>query len=255
VALIAEGGGGPLKTVREQLRRTASSVRDRLSADTWRALTALDGELGGDGGEDANQALTRLNRVVIACAALAGMARENTTRGPGWRFLDLGRRIERALCTVDCLHAAFADCGASAAALDALLKTADSAITYRSRYLTTVQAAPVVDLLLTDATNPRSIAYQAHQIAEHVAALPRESTTALPPLPERLAVQLTTAVRLADPTELCRDADADRAGFLQLLDDLHGILLALSEAVTTAYLTHIAPSRAMQRDEPAEGEP
>jgi uncharacterized alpha-E superfamily protein len=239
-----------MKPAREHLRRTAFGVRDRISADTWRALTALDSELSAEGAEDANQALARLNRVVIACASLAGMARENTTRGPGWRFLDLGRRIERATWMVDCLHAALAGpTGGDEPALEALLRTADSAITYRSRYLTTIQAAPVVDLLLTDHTNPRSIAFQANQIAEHVANLPRESNTALPSQAERLATHLQATVRLVDPTELCRPDEASRNGLVDLLDDLGGTLAALSEAVTTAWLTHIAPSRAFARDE------
>lgn len=246
VALISDGAGGPLKVVREHLRRTAFGVRDRLSADTWRALTALDAELADEGGEDANQALARLNRVVIACAALAGMGRENTTRGPGWRFLDLGRRMERASFTIDCIHAAFEDGRGLPAELEALLRTADSAITYRSRYLTTMQAAPVVDLLLTDHTNPRAVLFQVNQIVEHVSNLPREAIGALLCPAERLATHLQAAVRLADPVELCK-ADAGHA-LVELLDDLSGTLTALSDAVTTAWLTHIAPSRAFARD-------
>ena len=35
------------------------------------------------------------NTKAFTTAALAGMGMENTTRGPGWRFLDLGRRLER----------------------------------------------------------------------------------------------------------------------------------------------------------------
>lgn len=247
VGLIADGAGGPVRTVRDHLRRTSFGVRDRLSADTWRALTALDAELSVEGAEDANQALARFNRVVIACAALAGMGRENTTRGPGWRFLDIGRRIERASFMVDCMHAAFSAANGGAAALEALLRTADSAITYRSRYLTTIQAAPVVDLVLTDPTNPRAVAFQANQIAEHVANLPREAVGALPCPAERLATHLQAVVRLADPIELCRPGQEERARLLEFLDGLQETLTSLSEAVTTAWLTHIAPSRAFAR--------
>ncbi len=245
VALIDAGAGGPLRPVRDNLRRTSFGVRDRLSADSWRALTALDAELSVDGGEDANQALARLNRVVIACAALAGMGSENTTRGPGWRFLDLGRRVERATCTIDCLHAVL-ECGSTVAALEAVLRVADSSITYRSRYLTTLQAEPVIDLLLCDASNPRAVAYQTEAIAAHVADLPHESGSALATPAERLATRLVASVRLADPLALCRD----RAAGLALLDALNADLIALSEAVTTAYLTHVAPSRALAREMP-----
>lgn len=246
VRLISDGASGPLRQVSDHLRRTAFGVRDRLSADTWRALTALDAELSAEGAEDANQALARLNRMIIACAALAGMGRENTTRGPGWRFLDLGRRIERTVFVVECLQAAFADGIGHPPELEALLHTADSAITYRSRYLTTIQAAPVLDLLLTDPTNPRAVAFQANQIAEHVANLPREAVGALLCPAERLATHLQATVRLVDPVELC-NRDGGPEQLTKLLEDLITTLTALSDAVTTAWLTHIAPSRAFAR--------
>ena len=84
------------------------------------------------------------------------------TREAAWRFLDMGRRLERALNTALVARAgagrrARAD---EAPVLEALLDTADSAMTYRRRYRATLQVAPVVDLLAADEGNPRSILFQ-----------------------------------------------------------------------------------------------
>ena len=56
--------------------------------------------------------------------------------------------------------------------LESLLEAADSAITYRRRYLASLHAAPVLDLLLTDPTNPRSVVFQLGALLEHVVKLP-----------------------------------------------------------------------------------
>ncbi len=88
------------------LHRAAFAVRDRLSNDTWRIVNHLDQQLGRRApGAQLGDDLVLLNRVVVELAALAAMGMENTTRGPGWRFLDIGRRLERALFTCDLLRA------------------------------------------------------------------------------------------------------------------------------------------------------
>lgn len=239
--------GTLIERLRGDLRRTSASVRDRLSNDTWRALRSLDDELSARPVvDDVNEAIARVDRIVLTCSAIAGFGLENTTRGPGFHFLDLGRRIERACSTLEILRAALPVTRASTSreTMDALLRVADSAITYRSRYLATVQLAPVLDLMLTDTTNPRSIAFQIERIAQHVRDLPRESRTALPTPSERLATTIVAAVTLADPHQLAA-ATPDGA---KLLDDWLARqitdLESLSDAVTTAYLTHIVPTRA-----------
>ncbi|MFM2089878.1 MAG: hypothetical protein RLZZ127_367 [Planctomycetota bacterium] len=232
------------------LARNAGAVRDRLSADTWRAIGAIERTMAAerhDAGDPA-EAVERLDRLIMACAALAGMGQENTTRGPGWRFLDLGRRIERAAQGLDLLQAA-ADAGFERPALEAVLAVADSSITYRARYLATLQAHAAVDLILTDDTNPRSVGFQAEAIASHLAHLPHEQERALPTPAERIATRILAAIRLADPAALfARGADPDEVR--TLLASLADDVTALAEALSTAYLIHVAPSRSLARGTP-----
>jgi uncharacterized alpha-E superfamily protein len=172
--------------------------------------------------------------------AFAGLAAESMTRTQGWRFLDLGRRIERAWQLASLLHSTInTEDGGLPSVLEAILKVADSLMTYRSRYLSTVQVAPVLDLLVVDDTNPRSIANQLLIIEGHVEELPRDSSRALLSPEQRLAVSLRNAVRLADPTELARvEAEAERPVLDRLMRRLQDQLPKLSDAVSSRFLTH-----------------
>ncbi len=94
------------------------------------------------------------------------------TRLAGWRFLELGRRIERALLTCR-LTRCFAQPGAPDGGLDVLLELADSQISYRQRYVMIAALAPVIDLVMLDPNNPRSVVFQLDRIETHLGALPK----------------------------------------------------------------------------------
>ena len=102
------------------------------------------------------------------------MEMENMTRGHGWRLLDLGRRLERGINVVTLLQAAVSLNSQGLAALDPVLEMTDSVMTYRRRYFAEPQWPGVLDLLLADESNPRSLAFQAAALAEHASHLPRE---------------------------------------------------------------------------------
>ncbi len=233
---------GSVRDCLRRLRQAGFAVRDRLSNDTWRIIDQLEAELppGSSGPPEAAELLPALNRLITGCSALAGMGMENTTRGSGWRFMDLGRRLERALFTVEVLRALLAsEKPQGEAALEAALEVADSAITYRSRYLTSLQAPAVLDLLLTDDSNPRSAGFQLELVAAHVAKLPRDRDQALPTAAERLALGTYTWVRLIDPFDLCRfDERGGRPALAHFLDHLASDLCVLSDTITTQYLSH-----------------
>ncbi|MFM2092675.1 MAG: hypothetical protein RLZZ127_3164, partial [Planctomycetota bacterium] len=131
-------------------------------------------------------------------------------------------------------------------ALEALLAVADSSITYRARYLATLQAHAAVDLLLTDDTNPRSVGFQAEIIAAHLAHLPHEQERALPTPAERVATRVLAAIRLADPAVLLAPGQ-DPQPVQDLLTALADDTTALADALSTAYLIHVAPSRSLAR--------
>jgi uncharacterized alpha-E superfamily protein len=117
-------------------------------------------------------------------------------------------------------------------------------MTYRNRYLTNLQLAPLLDLLLTDETNPRSVAFQAAALSAHVDALPRGVTQLLLGGEQRIALGLLTELRLCDVYKFAvSDAAGERADLEQFLDRCAAHLRALSDEITKHYLIHAGPSR------------
>jgi uncharacterized alpha-E superfamily protein len=233
----------------------ASVVRDRISIDSWKILSrvrrdALPELRGGAGGAPVvythqGDLLSFLDTLILDLSAFAGLGTESMTRGPGWRFLDMGRRMERATGMVHLLRSTLVTAHADEQRIDEmLLEIADSSMTYRNRYLGTLQAAPLVDLLLTDETNPRSIAFQVAAIDAHVDALPREAGSPVLADEQRAAMAATGLLRLADVSALVLpDSDGARPHLDRLLARLDGDLRDLSVAVTHRYLVHAAPRR------------
>jgi uncharacterized alpha-E superfamily protein len=170
---------------------------------------------------------------------------ESMTRGDGWRFLDIGRRIERAFQTVDLLRNGLGFEGAAdSGQLEILLEIADSALTYRSRYLTSMQADLVVDLLLLDEANPRSAAYQLARLREHVDQLPGNQGMTRRTSEARLALSLLTAVQLEEVRVLIGVDDQGRRTVMEdLLNRLTSELRLLSETLTREYFDHTISPR------------
>ncbi|MDC8772315.1 circularly permuted type 2 ATP-grasp protein [Roseateles albus] len=144
----------------QQLYRSASQLRERLSIDNWRALNRMLQQQAPAEGKHLSQAdaMTLLDDAAAASMTMAGFALDGMNRDLGWRFLSLGRRLERLQYQCQVLQSALSmDADGE---LDWLLELADSIVTYRSRYRAQPEWLPVLDLLLLDASNPRSILFQ-----------------------------------------------------------------------------------------------
>jgi uncharacterized alpha-E superfamily protein len=228
----------------------ARSIRDRLSMDSWSVVVALGNEIADGermGRDERLLALAaRMDRVVMILTALAGFASESVTREAAWRFLDMGRRLERALNTALVLDQALSVVRPDEAPLlEALLDTADSAMTYRRRYRATLQAAPVVDLLAADEGNPRSILFQLSALTEHVAALPRDPALARRSPEERIVFESLSAFRLLDVDAVCVVEGDARPALHALCSALVANMQRLSDALSGSYLAPATVSRSL----------
>ncbi len=237
-----------LHDILRNLQRTASLVRDRLSVDAWITLNRLQQDRAlqqPQGRLEIGAALNVLNGQILTLSAFAGMEMENMTRSYGWRFLDMGRRMERAQHMVEVLKVTLLS-GESdePGVLDLLLELADSFMTYRSRYLATPQLAPVLDLLLVDDSNPRSIGFQIAAIERHIDNLPRDPDRAGLTKKQRIIRQLRTHLQVSDIEALATRDKSDRHGELAaLLDTLAAQLPALSERIAHIYFSHAEVAR------------
>ncbi len=158
----------------DELTRVGGTVRDRLSSDMIRLI----GQFAECAHIEKYTLFVEYSAVLSGCLELlssfSGMERDNITRGPGWLFMSLGRRLERAIYSARQMReltGSFAE--ADWPLLDYLLEVADSSMTYRSRYYTTLQPAAVLDVLMMDATNPRSLDFQLSHVADLYSKLPR----------------------------------------------------------------------------------
>jgi uncharacterized circularly permuted ATP-grasp superfamily protein/uncharacterized alpha-E superfamily protein len=234
-ALTRSEFDGSLPRLVNTARSVASIIRDRFSPDAWRALndlvTTINAPLAI--GPDESAMIERVEAAVRIISSLSGLAQENMTQLAGWRFLELGRRIERAILTCRSVRW-FAFGGAPNDGLDVLLEFADSQITYRQRYVMIAALAPVIDLVMLDPNNPRSVDFQLDRIETHLAALPRRQVAGRLSSVQQIAASIATRLRTADATKI------DKA----LIFDVESTLMKLSEAVTAYYLTHNERSEA-----------
>jgi uncharacterized circularly permuted ATP-grasp superfamily protein/uncharacterized alpha-E superfamily protein len=257
-ALCSSAPAGSLHNTLRAAVRSAAAVRDRLSADTFRVLGALGDEtLRAEGLAEHHSLGTLtafLDRVISSLSALSGLAMESMTRGHGWRFLDMGRRLERALQLLSLLRAAFASGAESdGALLETLLAVADSSITYRRRYLAGLHPAAVVDLLLVDDSNPRAVLFQIAALRDHLLYLPREATQARLRPEERLALGALTRLQLLDVIPVCQPrSDGKRPAIHAILGEIEADLTLLSEQLCGGYLNHALMARPLAED-PGKG--
>ena len=183
-------------------------VRDRVALDSLRIISDLHdsfGETLSTGEASATDLVSLLDVAITRLSAISGLACESMTRTQGWRFLDLGRRLERAMQTASTIRSFMplsANADDSARPLEYLLQICDSYMTYRNRYLANVQLPAVLDLLISDDTNPRSISFQLQLVHQHVEQLPRSDGQASMTLEQRLALSQYNAVKLSDVFEL-----------------------------------------------------
>ncbi|HUD85929.1 MAG TPA: circularly permuted type 2 ATP-grasp protein [Xanthobacteraceae bacterium] len=219
---------GALLCLAGAARAAASVIRDRFSPDAWRAINDLATMIAAPLplGPSESAIAERVEAALRIISSFSGFAQENMTQLAGWRFLELGRRIERALLTCRMVRC-FAQSGSPDGGLDVLLELADSQISYRQRYVMIAALAPVIDLVLLDPNNPRSVEYQLDRIETHLGALPRRNSTGRLSPVQQIAASVATRLRTADA------ANVDEA----LVVDLEQSLMKLSDAISAAYLT------------------
>jgi uncharacterized circularly permuted ATP-grasp superfamily protein/uncharacterized alpha-E superfamily protein len=238
--------------LKDGILRVGNNVRERLSLEVWQTLLrfSMIGTLAPVDIADPVQLLDRLNSGIVTLASLNGLTAENMTRNYGWRFQDMGRRIERAANLAELLLKLFGEAPGEeeeeTARLFFILNAADSTITFRQRYLFAPVLSLVLDLLMVDESNPRGIGFQLGQVTEHLEALPQASHHAPRTEEQQIILDLCTRVQLAKVTSLAHSGlGQKRTGLQDLLAHLISGLPRLSEAITRRYfnLTEEEPRR------------
>jgi uncharacterized alpha-E superfamily protein len=239
--LFQEERAGGVCDLLKRIHLSAFTVRDRLSADTWRIFNRLDLDARQRPGRlPLVQASGVLDTLVLDLAALSGMEMENMTRGHGWVFLDLGRRIERGIFVARLMEAVWRSESGRDRLLEPALEIADSVMTHRRRYFLEPRMASTMEVLVEDAANPRSLAFQIGSLRNHAAGLPTGTNPGGVAAVQRRVRQLEAQLRALSETAAA-DAPWAAARTGEALAAFTTGLAELSELLTQVYFSHVTP--------------
>jgi uncharacterized circularly permuted ATP-grasp superfamily protein/uncharacterized alpha-E superfamily protein len=226
---------GLMRSVHVLSQRT----RGRLSRDAWRTLHDMAALFDSSHPATA-EPIARLDSLIILLSAVRGTTLDNMVRSHAWTFLDMGRRVERGTMSLTVLRTMMAP-GAARVHMEVLLEVGDSLLTYRARYLSQLQVAPVVDLLLTDDSNPRSVLFQAAELVRHVSQLPRPDDVVRNSA-ERRAIALSSSLMTLDVMRVCSGSGEDLRAALEAASEL---FWQFSDDVEQVWFSHTSPSHAL----------
>lgn len=239
---------GSVRSCLHAMINCAEESKELLSSDTLRVindirdgLDALEHALRGGLMSAPEEALDPL---VTALMALSGLTQESMIRGVGWRFMEIGRRIERGLQTVTLLRVLLAkEVGEHEqnAVLQAMLLVLEVLITYRRRYRGKLDVVRGLELVLIDTSNPRSLLYQFEQLQSHIDQLPEVGISSRELQAEQRALlEAVSTLRLSHLVDLAKadEKEGRRDHLDQTLVRLYHLLTTTGTAVSDKYFDH-----------------
>ncbi|MEI7611773.1 MAG: circularly permuted type 2 ATP-grasp protein [Betaproteobacteria bacterium] len=238
-----EWGDGLAGNIR-RLLWVGTQVRERFSVDNWHALNRLQRQLQRYSVDrpQISDALAFLDQVLLASSSLSGFAMDDMTRDDGWRFLIVGRRIERLIFLATAISGFLRlESTRAAGSIDWLLELADSSITYRSRYMAQPELLPALDLIVFDDANPHAVIFQMNNLERYLASLSRQlgdsRDNAL-----HLACERLQGFDLAYLENLDFCVGPECTPYLDLadrLDEVSSAAATLSDRLALRYFTHV----------------
>ncbi len=238
------------------LKSAASAVRERLSQEQWHVIVRTEADFFNrfEAFKTANhhashsleysslEALRALESASGFLAAMTGSQTDRMMRDDGWRLLSIGRHIERLMT----LSAALA-CGFRTGAVfddggfSAMVALFDSTITFHAQYQQRRDIPALLDLLVLDRDNPRSLGWVVQTLKGRLDKLAASAPSAVPELAD-----LTAA--LPDPAswelaELLKNTPDDSAAhghhaLIAQLEHCQSAAFELSDNISRRYFSH-----------------
>lgn len=223
--------------------RSSEQVKEQLSSDTQRVINNIGDQLdqlrialnesGLTNSEDAQV------RLVTSLLALTGLIHDSMTRDNGWHFMEMGRRLERALQIVSSLRALltpkFDELGQEILTESALL-SGEALINYRRHYQSGINIENGLEMILLNNRNPRSLIYQLAQLEMHFSDLPGNRRTLSDE--SKFLLEATTTIQLSDIKKLARTKSGVREDLDQLLSRVQYLISSAAKAISQRYFDH-----------------
>ncbi|HEY4936189.1 MAG TPA: circularly permuted type 2 ATP-grasp protein [Puia sp.] len=227
-----------------QFHKSIHEVRDHWSTDTWRVIRRMEEELQNGiplTHHGHLQMIHTLDNLITSTVAFIGLNRESISREQGWIMLDLGRKIEQSLLVITMLKTTMVKKYNDQVEYNlqqAVLMSNEGLVNYRHKYRRPLQNLLVIDLLLFDPNNPRSLTYQVVRLKSYLQNLPKNNGGHSIAEYERLILEADSLLKLANKTEL---ATSDSEGYINLesfLSELYSILSAIPGMVSKSFFKH-----------------
>ena len=225
-----------------EISRIGGSIRERLSSDMMFLLGQLRDSIHIGHGTPFLEFPAMLTDCLELLSAFSGMERENINRGMSWLFMTIGRRLERAIyLTRQLREITLPRTVQDWSLLECVLEVADSSVTYRTRYYTTLQPLAVLDVLLADETNPRSLDFQLSHLADLYQKLPRHLPVDSKAM--RAALKLLRGFDLRKlkyplPGAAAASSSDGLSRLALFLRELEGLLPSWSDNLSSRYFSH-----------------
>lgn len=225
------------------LLHNGRAVRDHLGDDAWRTLNSLRQKVQQlPQIQGANAAQHSLEEIITLLAALFGLCNETMPHHYGWRFMDIGRITDRCIASLELLRLTMINAQNPGPDLwEHVLSATDNLTVYRRRYRSQLYPAAILDLLLFDETNPRSVGYMLGRLQRQIEQLPHpEENTPFRSRETRLIIQATSQLHLVDLDSLAdlEQSSSAQQALADLLNALATPLYQLSDAVANSYFSH-----------------
>jgi len=242
-----------LRSQVNQVVSLSARVRERLSSDAWRVIQDVNNNFSSNdpGNCSLNDLLEITNTLIVNLSSFSGLISETVTRTDAYRFLNIGRRLESSLQTVGLLRVCLTDPNdVTPEMLEALLEISDSIMTYASRHYANFQMPAVLDLLVLDEMNPRSLAFQLSQLLTNIESLPEGSQSIVEGPIQKLAMDALQSVRMSNVERLSEvNSEGNRVELTGLFYKLGEQLPDLSTLISNQFFVHSGSVTQMIADE------
>ena len=245
---------GTLPWALNALQNSASAVRDRVSDELLQILNRLEDRrtklvqnvntaLFTEDSGALEQISDQLDDILMLLSAFSGLTHENFTHGDGWRFMMLGRRLDRVAHYSVIIDTMLSQERDDTLLLETLLKLFDSTMTYRSRYRSQMDASLVLQLLMLDEYNPRSLAFQLNEIEKTIRRLPGRRNLSQADDLSRLVIAGLSRIQLADTEALINAARGSRQNLGKFLNVLSKLPYEMADVLSATYFAHVETSQ------------
>ncbi len=244
--VISEDHPGSVAANLNAMLICADQSKELVSSDTLRVINDIRDILADLESSFATGMMTApeesLDPLVTALMALSGLSHESMVRGIGWRFMEIGRRLERSIQTnmiISQLLGEYAPEQDEKLLISSALLCLENLVSYRRRYSADMNIESCLDLIMLDTKNPRSLLFQLEQLYDNLAELPRNDnkTNELNP-EENLALKAKTLVQLSQLRPLGSLEGNSRKALAGELSTLTELLASISNMISSKYFDH-----------------